>query len=326
MHWQKNPVIRVVNVIIWAVLIVSITGCSLVIGRPGNETIAVTVAPSPSAQAETAITTPIVATTTAICIIPTTEILLTPVITPIITSTASVTDGLLTPWPTSTPAVTPTPVAITYIVQPGDTLGSIAKRVGLSDPYLIAQYNHLADPNRIEVGQVLLIPQNMIGVVSTGQSGASGAIPAAVNYPTSTPAIVPTATPLLPTPTSATPTSTILPTATVQPTATLQPTATSQPTATGTLYPTATPYPTNTPYPTPVPTGPTVYPTATPYPTNTPYPQPTYTPAPTYTPYPTFTPFPLPTPIVVNTSTPTVTATPTGPSEPTVTYTPTPFK
>lgn len=319
MHWQNNPTGRVVNAIIWASLLVSIAGCSLVIGRPGNETTPVPVVPSTSGQGGMTAATPVVATTTAICVVPTvTEIILTPVITPIITSTDSVVDGLPTPWPTSTPVVTPTPVAIAYIVQPGDTLGVIAKRMGLSDPYLIAQYNHLADPNRIEVGQILLIPQNMIGMAPTGQPVASGAVPAAVNYPTSTPAIIPTATSLQPTPTVAVPTSTALPTAMVQSTATPQPTATATP------YPTNTPYPTATPYPTPVPTGPTVYPTATPYPTNTPYPQPTYTPAPTYTPYPTFTPFPLPTPIVVNT--PTATATPTGSLELTATFTPTPFK
>ena len=44
-----------------------------------------------------------------------------------------------------------------YIVQPGDTLSSIAARFGLS-VYELAVYNGIADVNDIEAGDVLYIP------------------------------------------------------------------------------------------------------------------------------------------------------------------------
>ena len=45
----------------------------------------------------------------------------------------------------------------TYIVVPGDTLASIARRFG-SDVFAMAAYNDLADINRLDVGQQLRIP------------------------------------------------------------------------------------------------------------------------------------------------------------------------
>ena len=45
----------------------------------------------------------------------------------------------------------------TYVVQPGDNLFRIALRYNLSYTYL-AQYNGIANPSRIYVGQVLRIP------------------------------------------------------------------------------------------------------------------------------------------------------------------------
>ncbi len=66
--------------------------------------------------------------------------------------------------PVSTPTpdvvkVLPTPRTdeITYAVQPGDTIGIIAQRFGVDSTALI-QYNELANPNLLEVGQVLRIP------------------------------------------------------------------------------------------------------------------------------------------------------------------------
>lgn len=44
-----------------------------------------------------------------------------------------------------------------YIVVPGDTLASIARRFG-SDIFAFAAYNELADINRLDVGQELRIP------------------------------------------------------------------------------------------------------------------------------------------------------------------------
>jgi LysM repeat protein len=54
------------------------------------------------------------------------------------------------------PTVTP-PVITTYRVQPGDNLYNIALRFGVPVNELI-QYNNISNPNRIYVGQVLVIP------------------------------------------------------------------------------------------------------------------------------------------------------------------------
>lgn len=64
------------------------------------------------------------------------------------------------PTPTPDPArLLPTPRvnADEYIVQPGDTLGIIAQRYGVSVPALM-QANNLSDPNMLSVGMVLKIP------------------------------------------------------------------------------------------------------------------------------------------------------------------------
>ena len=46
---------------------------------------------------------------------------------------------------------------MTYVVQAGDTLYSIAQRFGVTVD-AIAQANGIADPTQISVGQVLVIP------------------------------------------------------------------------------------------------------------------------------------------------------------------------
>jgi LysM repeat protein len=65
------------------------------------------------------------------------------------------------PAPTpSPPPPSPAPAVRTYTVQPGDTLGGIARTVyGNAAKYpLIAAANNITDPRRIWVGQVLTIP------------------------------------------------------------------------------------------------------------------------------------------------------------------------
>jgi LysM repeat protein len=49
------------------------------------------------------------------------------------------------------------PMGFLYTVRPGDTLNKIGARYGWSAAYL-AQVNRINNPNRIYVGQVLLIP------------------------------------------------------------------------------------------------------------------------------------------------------------------------
>jgi LysM repeat protein len=68
----------------------------------------------------------------------------------------------ITPTPTDTstpePTLTPTPQGpTTYIVEAGDTLGSIAERFGVEVLAIMAA-NNLTDPNQIQVGVTLIIP------------------------------------------------------------------------------------------------------------------------------------------------------------------------
>lgn len=63
--------------------------------------------------------------------------------------------GTVTPVPV-TVTVTPAPGPTTYVVQRGDTLYSIARRYGTTVE-AIALANHIANPSRIYVGQVLTI-------------------------------------------------------------------------------------------------------------------------------------------------------------------------
>ncbi|HZD56169.1 MAG TPA: LysM peptidoglycan-binding domain-containing protein [Anaerolineales bacterium] len=59
--------------------------------------------------------------------------------------------------PTNPPPAVPPRTGTKYTVQAGDTLGKIATRFDLSVEELI-QANELDDPNRLDVGQVLIIP------------------------------------------------------------------------------------------------------------------------------------------------------------------------
>ncbi len=54
-------------------------------------------------------------------------------------------------------AATPSATPSAYTVSSGDTLAAIAPRLGTTWPTL-ASYNHLADPNHIEAGEVLQVP------------------------------------------------------------------------------------------------------------------------------------------------------------------------
>ena len=51
----------------------------------------------------------------------------------------------------------PVPAGQTYIVQVGDTIGRIAQRFGVSIDAIVAA-NNLPNENRIDAGQVLIIP------------------------------------------------------------------------------------------------------------------------------------------------------------------------
>src|SRR5438552_1534182 len=56
-----------------------------------------------------------------------------------------------------TPTATPRPTFRTYVVRSGDTLSGIASRYHTTVSTLAA-LNHISDPSKLRVGQVLLIP------------------------------------------------------------------------------------------------------------------------------------------------------------------------
>jgi LysM repeat protein len=70
----------------------------------------------------------------------------------------------VTPSPVPTPSPSPTVVAATsspspriHVVQPGEYVSLIARRYGVT-PQAILRANNISDPNYIEVGQELIIP------------------------------------------------------------------------------------------------------------------------------------------------------------------------
>jgi peptidoglycan/xylan/chitin deacetylase (PgdA/CDA1 family) len=92
----------------------------------------------------------------------------TPTLTPSATATASPgPSGSPTPVPSGGEPTIP-PVGVTYTVQQGDTLFSIAQRFGTTVA-AIAEANNIDDPSQIIVGQVLLIP----GLTPTPTSAAT---------------------------------------------------------------------------------------------------------------------------------------------------------
>ena len=71
-------------------------------------------------------------------------------------------------FPTDTATSAPTPTPLTYQVQPGDTLGDIATRLGVPLQDLM-EINDIDDPNALDVGQVLIIPVSA-GSLTGGES------------------------------------------------------------------------------------------------------------------------------------------------------------
>jgi uncharacterized membrane protein/LysM repeat protein len=78
-----------------------------------------------------------------------------PAATPVSVKTA-VPSPAATPLPTETPVAT-TPAQRTHVVQPGETLSSIARQYGVTYQAIL-EANGLEDPNLITVGQELIIP------------------------------------------------------------------------------------------------------------------------------------------------------------------------
>ncbi len=89
--------------------------------------------------------------------------------------------GMPFPTATSIPADLPRGTKLNYVVQSGDSLAAIASLFNSTVDAIIAE-NELADPNAIYVGQLLVVPANLV-------------TPTATLPPTSTPAVSRTPTP-----------------------------------------------------------------------------------------------------------------------------------
>jgi LysM repeat protein len=49
-------------------------------------------------------------------------------------------------------------------VQPGDNLSAIAKKLGYDNPEALARANRLKDPDHLQIGQVLALPEHTPGL------------------------------------------------------------------------------------------------------------------------------------------------------------------
>lgn len=78
---------------------------------------------------------------------------------------------LIALWPGSTPAAHAAEAI--HVVRPGDSLGTIAQRYQVS-PEVLQKVNGIVDPNLIQIGQSLIIPQGEpVGTLAPVDAGAS---------------------------------------------------------------------------------------------------------------------------------------------------------
>ena len=63
-----------------------------------------------------------------------------------------------TPTPEATDTLSPSPTFISYVVKPGQTLGSIAGEFGVTLQALLAANPEITDARRIFDGEIILIP------------------------------------------------------------------------------------------------------------------------------------------------------------------------
>lgn len=120
-----------------------------------------------------------------------------PTDTPTATATPTATP---TPTFTSTPTFTPTPTAtaITYQIQPGDTLVDIASLYS-TNVDLLVETNNIPNRHQIDVGQILLIPTAIPSPTAIPPTLDATVRPTVTLYPTEVPTLDPTAgTPLPP--------------------------------------------------------------------------------------------------------------------------------
>ncbi|MBP1779821.1 MAG: putative peptidoglycan-binding protein [candidate division NC10 bacterium] len=80
--------------------------------------------------------------------------------------TLAVAERLASVIPTASSTLAPTATPVTYVVQSGDTLMTIAQSLGVSDDVLM-KLNKLNNPDDLDVGQILLVPTPKSGRAPT---------------------------------------------------------------------------------------------------------------------------------------------------------------
>ena len=88
----------------------------------------------------------------------------------VVDDTTDVLDEVEVPTPTAVPVVVE-PEQLTYTVQPGDLLSTIAQNFGLTVDQLLAANPEVTDPNVIQVGDELVIPDASADTDSGADTG-----------------------------------------------------------------------------------------------------------------------------------------------------------
>jgi rare lipoprotein A len=70
------------------------------------------------------------------------------------------------------------PSAPRYVVQAGDNLSVIAKKLGYDNPQILARANNLKDPDRLQIGQTLALPENSPALPTAGLTRLAKKTPA----------------------------------------------------------------------------------------------------------------------------------------------------
>jgi LysM repeat protein len=94
--------------------------------------------------------------------------------------------GMPLPTATPIPANLPRGTKLNYTIQSGDTLAGIASKFNSTEEAIIKE-NNIVDPNAIQVGQLLVIPVNLVTPTPTRGSTSTPITPGAGTFlPTST--------------------------------------------------------------------------------------------------------------------------------------------
>jgi LysM repeat protein len=94
--------------------------------------------------------------------------------------TASPTPSVAASTPSLSPTPIPEPTPQTYVIKSGDTLSAIAREFNVSlDDLLAANKDTISNPNRITVGQEIIIPLPSVEEVPPAESPDAEESPAA---------------------------------------------------------------------------------------------------------------------------------------------------